>query len=186
MADESRSNPIREERFSWDNPNDIEVIKVGKQPPTPKAKPPGDSQEQQDAEGVMIAAFGETRGVDLKSETVSLGDGVTVQVDGVAADRSVFCEAFAHQGALRGSQPDKVVSDAFKLAFLARRWPEAELFLLFSDEVASRRFLPQSKSWVAKAIAELGVKAVVVEVPEALREKLRQVQDRQGMVPKKS
>src|SRR5216683_2093385 len=79
MADESRSNPIREDRFSWDNPNDIEVIKVGKQPPTPKAKPPGDSQEQQDAQGVMIAAFGETRGVDLKSETVSLGDGVTVK-----------------------------------------------------------------------------------------------------------
>ena len=51
MADESRSNPIREDRFSWDNPNDIEVIKVGKQPPTSKAKPPGDSQEQQDAEG---------------------------------------------------------------------------------------------------------------------------------------
>jgi hypothetical protein len=98
----------------------------------------------------------------------------------------VFSEAFAHQEALHGSQPDKVVSDAFKLAFLGRRWPNADLFLFFSDKVASRRFQPHSKSWVAKAIAELSVKVVIVQVPEPLREQLPQVQNPQGMVPKQS
>ena len=89
-------------------------------------------------------------------------------------------EAYAHQGPLKGGQGDKVVADAFKLLYLARQWPNAELVLLFSDDAAARTFRPPSKSWVAKAVTTLGVKIEVVPVPAAMRDELRRAQIRQS------
>ncbi len=63
-----------------------------------KATPPGDSLLQRQAEAVMIAEFSGLRGMALTPVRLALADGVAVQVDGVAADRSLLCEAFAHQG----------------------------------------------------------------------------------------
>lgn len=108
----------------------------------------------------MIEVVSLARGVSLTSKRLDLGDGVSVQVDGVAADHSLFCEAFAHQGPLKGGQTHKVLGDAFKLAYLARRWPNAELLLVFSDDQAARRF-QTGRSWVVKAIEAFGVKVEV-------------------------
>ncbi len=141
---------------------------------------PGDSSEQRAAEIVMIAEFSRLRGVPLTPARLVLDDGVAVQVDGVAPDYSLLCEAYAHQGPLKGGQGDKVVADAFKLLYLARRWPKAELVLLFSDDAAARTFRPPSKSWVAKALTSFAVKVEVVPVPLNLREELRRAQARQS------
>jgi len=103
---------------------------------------------------------------------------VAVQVDGVADDRSLLCEAFAHQGPLKGGQTHKVLSDAFKLSFLGRRFPKAELILVFSDEQAARPFIA-GRSWVSKAVEALGVKVEVVQLPDATRVRLRDAQERQ-------
>jgi hypothetical protein len=141
--------------------------------------PPGDSLEQRRAEVDMIEAVSLARGVSLTSKRLDLGDGVSVQVDGVAPDHSLFCEAFAHQGPLKGGQPHKVLSDAFKLAYLGRRWPHAELLLVFSDDEAARRFRT-GPSWAAKAIDAFGVKVEVVKLPDAVRNRLRKAQVRQS------
>jgi hypothetical protein len=140
---------------------------------------PGDSSEQRAAETVMIAEFSRLRGVPLTPARLVLQDGAAVQVDGVSQDYSLLCEAYAHQGPLKGGQADKVVADAFKLLYLARLWPNAELVLLFSDDAAARTFRPPSKSWVAKAVASFAVKIEVVSVPAAIRDELRQAQIRQ-------
>ncbi len=141
--------------------------------------PAGDSLEQRQAEVDMIQAVSLARGVSLTSTRLDLGNGVSVQVDGVAADHSLFCEAFAHQGPLKGGQPHKVLSDAFKLAYLGRRWPNAELLLVFSDDEAARRFRT-GPSWAAKAIEAFGVKVEVVKLPDAVRDRLRTAQVRQS------
>jgi hypothetical protein len=127
----------------------------------------------------MITEFSRLRGVPLTPARLDLDDGVAVQVDGVAPDYSLLCEAYAHQGPLKGGQTDKVVADAFKLLYLARRLPDAELVLLFSDDAAARTFRPPSKSWVAKAMSSFAVKVEVVQVPAAIRAELRQAQARQ-------
>lgn len=141
---------------------------------------PGDSSEQREAETVMIAEFSRVRGVELKPRYIAMEGGVSVQVDGVADDYSLLCEAFAHQGQLKGGQVRKVVFDSFKLTYLAQRWPEAELVLLFSDEDATRLFRSSSRSWLAKAVAAARLRIEVVAIPPALRERLRQAQARQS------
>jgi hypothetical protein len=135
--------------------------------------------EQRQAEVDMIQAVSLARGMSLTSQRLDLGNGVSVQVDGVARDHSLFCEAFAHQGPLKGSQPHKVLSDAFKLAYLGRRWPHAELLLVFSDDEAARRFRTGA-SWAAKAIDAFGVKVEVVNLKDAVRNRLRKAQVRQS------
>jgi len=141
---------------------------------------PGDSSEQRAAETAMIAEFSRLRGVELAPLRIVLDDGSAVQVDGVASDRSVLCEAYAHQGPLKGGQADKVVMDAFKLLYIARSWAGAELVLLFSDNDAARTFRAPSRSWVAKALPSFGVQVQVVELPLAMREELLRTQLRQA------
>jgi hypothetical protein len=141
---------------------------------------PGDSSEQREAETVMMAEFSRIRGVALKPTRIALDGGVIVQVDGVADDYSLLCEAFAHQGPLKGGQVRKVIFDSFKLTFLARRWPQAEMVLLFSDEEATRLFRLNSRSWLAQAVQAAGLKVEVVEIPSALRVRVQQAQKRQS------
>ena|SRR5437588_11162479 len=127
----------------------------------------------------MVAALSQRRDVDLGPRTIELGDGVRVQVDGVAADFSVLCEATARQGTLKSSQRHKVMHDAFKLVYLRNKWPDADLVLLFSHEDAAKDFRPVSKSWMAKAVAAAGLKVEVVEIPADLQVRLIEAQARQ-------
>jgi hypothetical protein len=89
----------------------------------------------------------------------------------------VYVEAFAHQGPLKGGQIRKVIMDAFKLAFLARTRPGAQMILLFSDSAASAFFA--SKRWFAQAIRQLGLHVEVVDVPEETKARLIAAQKRQ-------
>ena len=79
----------------------------------------------------------------------------------------------------QGGQTHKVLSDAFKLAYLARRWPQAERLLVLNDNQAARQFRT-GRSWVAKAIEASGVKVEVVKLPDAVRDRLRTAQVRQS------
>lgn len=83
-------------------------------------------------------------------------------------------------GTLKGGQADKVVADAFKLLYLARRMPDAELVLLFNDEDATRLFRPSSRSWLAQAVAVARLNVEVVAIPPGLRERFKRDQVRQS------
>jgi hypothetical protein len=67
--------------------------------------------------------------------------------------------------------------DAFRLAFLARTRPGAQMILLFNDSAASAFFA--SKRWFAQAIRQLGLHVEVVDVPEETKARLIAAQKRQ-------
>lgn len=144
----------------------------------PLPAPPGDSREQQDAEAVMVALLADQLGVPLAPRRIELGDGRRVEIDAASEDLTILCEAWAHQGAPKSAQRNKVLTDAFKLAFTARAvGAPARLILLLSDEAAAAPF--RGRSWYAAALAEFGVEVEVVDLPAELREQIRAAQVRQ-------
>jgi hypothetical protein len=139
-----------------------------------------DSAAQREAESLIRDQLAQTLGVELDPRSVELGKKATVQVDGCAADESVFVEIFAHQGPLKGGQRHKVKGDALKLISLAKGRPSARLILAFGDEEAARYAL--DKSWVAETIRLSGIEVFVVELEPGARNGLRAAQARQVMV----
>jgi hypothetical protein len=105
--------------------------------------------------------------------------GKALRVDGVAADESVFVEIFAHQGALKGGQRHKVATDALKLITIGRSRPDAELILAFGDDAAA---FATKGTWMSVALVAWGVKVVVVELDDSVRDDIQAAQVRQVMV----
>ncbi|MGA9762619.1 MAG: uracil-DNA glycosylase family protein [Gaiellaceae bacterium] len=142
-----------------------------------KALPPGDSKEQRLAEAVMLAALEREIGMPLEPRRLQIRDGVRVELDGASEDLSVLVEAFAHQGPLKSAQRMKVLTDAFKLAFIARELDQPNrLILLLSCEDAARKM---QTGWAAEAIRSFGIEIIVVEIDPAVRQSLREAQKRQ-------
>lgn len=91
--------------------------------------------------------------------TITLPGGASVDVDGVAPDHSVFVEAFAHQGRMKGSQPKKVAQDALMLITIRRRRPRRAGVLAFADHEATRAVL--GEGWLAEALRTWAVEVRV-------------------------
>jgi hypothetical protein len=125
----------------------------------------------------MLAALAVRLKTPLTPTAIQLPEGGHVEVDGVDAEGRVYVEAFAHQGPLKGGQIRKVIMDAFKLAFLIRTRPDAQMILLFSDPAACSPFT--SKRWFAQAFRELGLQVEVVDLPEEMKLRLVAAQKRQ-------
>lgn len=133
---------------------------------------------QRDAESVILAALSERLGTSLTPSRLHLPDGSYVDVDGVSVDPPVLVEAWAHQGAPKGGQRNKVLADAFKMAHVAAVLDgEWRRILLFSDDDAARPFT--SRSWYAGALRTLEIEIVVVEIDLSLHEDILAAQARQ-------
>ncbi len=151
-----------------DRPPDVEPIPA----------PPGDSHVQREAEAVMVALLADRIGLPLAPRRIDLGDRRRVEIDAATDDLSVLCEAWAHQGPPKPAQKNKVLTDAFKLAFVAKALGRSpRLILLLSDEAAAAPF--RGGSWHAAALAEFGVELMVVDLPEEVRERIRAAQVKQ-------
>lgn len=141
------------------------------------AAPPGDSAEQRAAETLMVDALSKQIRVPLTPRRLELSDGVRVELDAASDDLSVVVEARAHQGQVKSAQRNKVLTDAFKLAFIARVLDRpTRLILLLSDDVAAARF---RGGWAAAALASFGVEIAVVELAHDVRQRIREAQARQ-------
>jgi hypothetical protein len=126
----------------------------------------------------MVALLADRLGVELVSRRIDLGDGSRVELDAASDDLTVLCEAWAHQGRPKPAQKNKVITDAFKLAFVGRVvGGKPRLVLLLSDEAAAAPF--RGRSWHAAALKEFGIEIAVVQLPEAVRAAIRTAQDRQ-------
>ncbi len=136
-----------------------------------------DSSEQRNAEPLMLAAMATLLGRALAPMELPLGDGARVQIDGAAADMSVFVEIFARQGAMKAGQVQKVTKDALKLITLRRFHPAARLILCFADHVAAARVL--GTSWLAEALRLWEIEVVVVDLDEETKALLKAAQQRQ-------
>lgn len=139
---------------------------------------PGQSGEQREAEGVIVAALAQELGIRLEPVRLPLPDGSRMELDGAAEDLSILVEAWAHQGPPKSAQKAKVSKDALKLAFAGRiAGTNPRRILLFCCEEAARPFLGQG--WEASALREFGVEVLVVALPADMRERVLAAQKRQ-------
>lgn len=118
-----------------------------------------DSLAQRDAEPLIIAAIAEHVGVPLAPARVVFDDGVRVELDGASEDRKVLVEAYAHIGALRGGQPKKLATDAFKLLWAGRKLEATRLVIAVID-VEVEQYLMRPKAWLTAALRDSGVEVV--------------------------
>jgi hypothetical protein len=154
-------------------PDDTAVVADG-------ATPAGDSAEQRGAERVMLNLLGAQFGVELNPATITVPSGERVQVDGSDASRTLLAECWAHQGPPKSAQKHKVLADAFKLAWIATTlYPRPQLVLCLSDPLAAAPFLPGARSWASRAIQDHHITVSVVALPDDLRQRLLQAQQRQ-------
>lgn len=138
----------------------------------------GDSPEQRQCELVMLEMVSEQLGCPLVKTRVALPNGSVVEVDGCSDDRSILCEAWAHQGPPKSAQKMKVITDAAKL-FVAGQaiGGDVRLLIVFGDRNAAAWF--QGRSWMAEALRVMGVEILVLELGEDLKNTLRAAQARQ-------
>jgi hypothetical protein len=139
---------------------------------------PSSSNEQQEAGIVLVNALSDHLGIPLESKVLELGGDCTVQIDGYSDEPPVICEAWAHIGKPKGSQPDKVMADAFKLLFCEKcLCKKFRKILLFSDEVVRKHF--SGSKWQAECLREHNIEVIALQLPVALLNKIKKAQERQ-------
>jgi hypothetical protein len=141
---------------------------------------PSDSQEQRNAEALILQAVSASVGIELAPRSLRLDGGARADVDGVAPDESVLVEVFAHQGRLKGAQFHKVARDALKLITLGRTRPGSRLIIAFGDSDAAA--CVSASSWLAEALRTWAIEVLVVNLDADIRAGLRSAQARQVMV----
>jgi hypothetical protein len=134
-----------------------------------------DSAAQRDAEAVIIKAISDQLGADLVPRRVDLPGGTWVEVDAADPGHSVFAEAFAHVGPMKGGQQRKVALDVLKLITIQRSHPGARLVLAFCDESA----MSSLTRWLGEAITIWDIERRVAPLDPQLRERLLEAQARQ-------
>jgi len=138
------------------------------------------SGEQQSAEELLRVGASGRLGADLQPLDLRLPGGADVRIDGGSKYPPVLVEIYAHQGALKGSQPRKLAADAFKLVTVQRTvMPGARLALVLDDEVAAEQI---RRGWLGEALSTWAIEVVVVPLDAAVREGLTAAQLRQRMV----
>ena len=143
------------------------------------------SDEQQEAEGIILASVNSELGLSLSSEKLRLSEKVVVQLDGLDEGNRVVCEIYSRIGKLRGSQPDKVASDLLKMSLLEEtRGGSWRKVFAFADSDAARQLT--GRSWLAAAASLLKVEVIVVELPQHVRAGIEKAQARQKMVNPRS
>ena len=139
---------------------------------------PSSSNEQQAAGIALVNALSHYLGIPLESKVLELGGDCTVQIDGYSDEPPVICEAWAHIGKLRGSQPDKVMADAFKLLFCEKLLSKKfRKILLFADDNVKQYF--SGVNWQAKCLREHNIEVIALRLPAALLNKIEKAQERQ-------
>ncbi|HAM22273.1 MAG TPA: hypothetical protein DCQ04_08355 [Actinobacteria bacterium] len=128
-------------------------------------------------EPLVLAQVARHVGLPLGPMKLPFGDASRVEVDGGAADFSIFVEVFAHQGSLRGGQVHKVARDALKLITLRRFHADARLILAFADSGAVTGVL--GDAWLAEALRLWGVEVFVADLDDETRALLVSAQRRQ-------
>jgi hypothetical protein len=142
-----------------------------------------DSAEQRTAETHALEALGKKLGVELLPRRLQLPDGSCVEIDGgTDGPPPVMAEVYAHQGRLKGNQPDKLLADAFKLVAarkLAFPCGHARILLVLTDDDAARGL---RSGWRKAALAAMEVEVHVVALPAEIAASVREAQKRQEMV----
>lgn len=134
-----------------------------------------DSIEQRIAEALIRSRMEARIGAALPPSAAS-----GMQFDGLSRDPPVLVEIWAHQGAPKPAQKNKVMTDALKLLH-----GDEHLFdgrgrkiLAMADDEAAAPF--RQGTWMASALKSFDVDVVVVDLPVQVKARLRAAQQRQA------
>ena len=133
------------------------------------ALPPNDA--------ALLAALADHLGVPLAPRDFTLASGVRVGVDGAGVARAdshgvagaVLVQVTFAAGPVKSAQRNKVLADAFKLAWLRSQVPTARTVIVVNDPF-ERLFV--SGAWLPAALAQQGVEVALVRggaTPEVAR-----------------
>jgi hypothetical protein len=145
----------------------------------------GCSLVQQEAELAMLAKLLTDLGRTFGKKPMSMGD-CTVSLDGYeeTADCITLVEVWAHVGATKPAQRNKVRSDMLKLAlvkaYMEKSHPKVRVksYLVFADDSAKTSVLG-AKSWASLAATEFGIEARKVDLPSDIIEGIKKAQQEQ-------
>lgn len=140
-----------------------------------------DSAVQRLAEVEIVAGLAAAQGLDLvlKPGRVTLSGGVWVEVDARSVDGSVFVEAYARQGHLKGAQLKKIGQDILKLALLRREGSHVDARAIIA--FASQEACDSVRGWLRRAAEAFDVEFCVVSISSQLRDQILSAQRRQVM-----
>jgi len=144
----------------------------------PMPKHASGSSVQIAAEATILAALSKAIGIPFTQGARLPVGAAHVRPDGVAADKSVFVEVFAHIGKLKGGQQHKVSTDALKLLAIRETHPNARLILAFADEAAATSV----SGWRAETLKANGIEIHAVSLSAEDRANIEAAQARQKMV----
>jgi len=140
--------------------------------------PAGNSDVQRQAETIALQALAQQIGVELRPERVTFPSGAHVELDGVSHEPPVLVEVWAHQGALKPAQRNKVLSDALKMIYVRDVLRgNYRTILCLTDAIAAAPFI--GRSWFAEALQHEGIDIEVVDIPDGLRADIKAAQARQ-------
>jgi hypothetical protein len=132
---------------------------------------PGDSREQREAEIHILSALGQRLHLQLCKKRLQVSSKEWLEVDGSCESPLVWCEAWAHHGAPRSAQKNKVMADAFKLLYAERFLGQpARKILAFGDTAAARRLT--GENGMARALETFGIEVLVRDLKDEIRNSL--------------
>jgi len=142
---------------------------------TPPQTHASDSSEQRAAEAAMLAVLAAQWKVRFDGRPAI---GRRVDLDGYVDGPLPICvEAWAHQGPAKGGQPHKVMRDFCKLLLVEKLLGRPCRKVFAVCDPAAIAFL--QNSWCGQFADEFGIERVVVEIPEEIRQRIRDAQVRQ-------
>lgn len=143
------------------------------------------SLEQQLAEKELLAGFAKEH--NLKQTTVDFTTNFSIQPDGIFEKEDkklILVEVYAHQGALKPAQRNKICTDMLKLItaqkFLRDKGIDTEIWILLACEEAKRHF--EGKSWHHAVVDSFGIHLEVGKLSDITIQKLKEAQRRQQMI----
>jgi len=143
-----------------------------------RAKAPGESREQQEAEIWLVSRLANKLGLKLVKKRVPLDKGGWFEIDGFCESPLLLCQAWAHIGPPKSAQKDKVMADVLRLLFANECFGQTgRLILLFSDSSAAAHF--QGTSWMAQCLKKNNISIEIIELPPRLKAKVLEAQKRQ-------
>ena len=117
----------------------------------------------------------------LTPETLDLGGGVKINIDGISRDERILCEIYSRIGRLKSAQSDKVATDMLKLLLaektLGGQWRK---IICLADADAALSF--QGRTWLGAAVRNFGFELHVVDVSPDVRASLLAAQAKQIMI----
>jgi hypothetical protein len=139
--------------------------------------PKGNSTVQMEAEVAIRELLKKHHG-PLRPAQWPIDDEITVNIDAVSDDNSIFIEIFARQGNLLDGQKKKLAKDILKLALIGVHdgIKNRRLIIAHANPAISKHLT--ERSWVSSAARKFGIEEqnLFEELPAGLRERILEAQ----------